>query len=295
MSEERPLNVFLCHSSNDKQKVRELYLRLVEDGFDIWLDDEKLLPGQNWDLEIRKAIKQADAVIICLSNASQQKKGYVQKEIHLALEIAIEQPEGAIYLIPARLEDCQISNYLSQWQWVNMFDENGYRRLYQSLIHRAKQLNLTIIESTERRTQRLKILGSIAVGIPIQSSASGDIYMNEDTDAIDIARSLLPQGVKGTDLFALKVKGDSMSDAMVNNGDIVIMKRTEQASNGDMVAIWLPERNETTLKYFYREKNGYRLQPANPSLEPIFISKDEPLEIKGKVLMVIRNAAIAHD
>jgi repressor LexA len=96
-------------------------------------------------------------------------------------------------------------------------------------------------------------------------------------------------GEKGTDLFALKVHGESMIDAMVNDGDIVIMKRTEQASNGEMVAVWLPARDETTLKYFYKEKDRYRLQPANPTMGPIFINKGEPLEIKGKVVMVIRS------
>ena len=82
-----------------------------------------------------------------------------------------------------------------------------------------------------------------------------------------------------------------MIDAMINNGDIVILKSTIVANDGDMVAIWLPERDETTLKYFYKEKDGFRLQPANPTMEPIFITKNEPLEIKGKVVMVIRKLA----
>jgi len=77
---------------------------------------------------------------------------------------------------------------------------------------------------------------------------------------------------------------------MVNDGDIVVMKPTGgiQPNNGEMVAVWLPERDETTLKYFFKEKEGYRLQPANPTMEAIHIDKDEALEIKGKVVMVIR-------
>jgi repressor LexA len=67
------------------------------------------------------------------------------------------------------------------------------------------------------------------------------------------------------------------------------MKSVQQANNGDMVAVWLPARDETTLKYFYKEKDQYRLQPANPTMGPIFIKKSEPLEIKGKVVMVIRS------
>ena len=136
---------------------------------------------------------------------------------------------------------------------------------------------------------KIPILGPIAAGLPIQVPAPGETYIGDELDGVDVTRSLLPVGEKGTELFALKVKGDSMIDAMVNDGDIVIMKRTEQASNGDMVAIWLPRQDETTLKYFYKEKDRYRLQPANPTMGPIFVNKNEPLEIKGKVVMVIRS------
>ena len=136
---------------------------------------------------------------------------------------------------------------------------------------------------------KIPILGPIAAGTPIQVPAPGETYIGDEIDGVDVARSLLPLGEKGTDLFALKVQGESMIDAMVNDGDIVIMKRTGQASNGEMVAVWLPARDETTLKYFYKEKDRYRLQPANPTMGPIYVNKGEPLEIKGKVVMVIRS------
>jgi repressor LexA len=142
---------------------------------------------------------------------------------------------------------------------------------------------------TGRNLVKVPILGPIAAGTPIQVPAPGETYIGDEIDGVDVARSLLPLGEKGTDLFALKVKGESMIDAMVNDGDIVIMKRTEQASNGEMVAVWLPARDETTLKYFFKEKDRYRLQPANPTMGPIFVNKEEPLEIKGKVVMVIRS------
>ena len=122
MTKVRKLKVFLCHSRDDKPKVRELYRRLVDDGFDAWLDEEKLMPGQDWDLEIRKAVRNADVVLVCLSNGSTTKAGYVQKEIRFALDIADEQPEGAIYLIPTRLEDCSVPSRLSRWQWVDLFN-----------------------------------------------------------------------------------------------------------------------------------------------------------------------------
>ncbi len=135
---------------------------------------------------------------------------------------------------------------------------------------------------------RVPVAGRIVAGEPIPVPASDFNYYDAEA-SVDIARTLLPGPDKTDDLFALEVEGESMIDAMVNDGDIVIMKPTGgEAKNGDMVAVWLPNRDETTLKYFYKEKDGYRLQPANPTMGPIMIKKDEPLEIKGKVVMVIR-------
>jgi repressor LexA len=102
---------------------------------------------------------------------------------------------------------------------------------------------------------------------------------------------LLPAREKTQDLFALEVQGDSMIDAMVNDGDIVIMKRAQQAENGEMVAVWLDDKDETTLKYFYKEPQGIRLQPANPNMTPIYVDNPASLRIMGKVVMVIRQLA----
>ena len=127
------------------------------------------------------------------------------------------------------------------------------------------------------------------MGLPLPEFDPAVSYMTDsESNAVEIARSLLPPKEKGDNLFALEVKGDSMIDAMINDGDIVVIKPTTDARNGEMVAVWLPLDNEATLKYFFKEKDRYRLQPANPVMKPIFIKKDEPLEIKGKVVMVIR-------
>jgi len=140
----RPLKVFLCHASGDKPTVRQLYKRLVQEGLDAWLDQEKLLPGQDWRLEIPKAVQEADVVVICLSNRSITKEGYIQKEIKFALDIADEKPEGTIFLIPARLEDCPVPERLNRWQWVDLFEENGYVRLLRSLKIRADKTGAVI-------------------------------------------------------------------------------------------------------------------------------------------------------
>ncbi len=137
---------------------------------------------------------------------------------------------------------------------------------------------------------RVPVMGPIVAGEPIPVPASDFAYYGSE-DSLEIATSLLPAPEKDRQLFALEVRGNSMIDAMVNDGDYVIMKpvaNNAEVRNGDMVAVWLPSRDETTLKYFYKEKEGYRLQPANPTMGPIMINKEEPLEIKGKVVMVIR-------
>ena len=138
-------------------------------------------------------------------------------------------------------------------------------------------------------TLRVPILGPIAAGIPLPELQPGVSFVTDnEAHAVDIARSMLPAKEKGDNLFALEVKGESMIDAMINDGDIVVMRPASEARNGEMVAVWLPRDNEATLKYFFKEKDRYRLQPANPTMKPIFIKKSDPLEIKGKVVMVIR-------
>lgn len=141
-----PLDIFLCHSSSDKSKVRALYQRLEKDGFNPWLDEENLIPGQEWQTEIQRAVRDSDVVIICLSNNSISKSGYVQKEIKYALDIADEKTEGTIFLIPLKLEECRVPERLGTWQWVNYFEETGYDRLLMALQARAWKLGLLIEE-----------------------------------------------------------------------------------------------------------------------------------------------------
>jgi len=156
-------------------------------------------------------------------------------------------------------------------------------------VSRGLRLTDKVNEIMQVTTDLLKIpiVGPIAAGPLLLVPEPGVNYFNEkEYEAVEIARSLLPTKEKGNDLYALSVKGDSMIDAMINDGDIVVMKPAQDARNGEMVAVRV--NDEYTLKYFYKEKNGYRLQPANPTMDPIILKKNEPVEIGGKVVMVIR-------
>ncbi len=180
-------------------------------------------------------------------------------------------------------ENCDISSTSVVNYYLDQLEKNGY-------IERDRKISrgVRLTQSSASSDMfRIPIMGVIQAGepIPIPSSDFGSFTAE---DSVEIAMSLMPAKEKGKDLFALQVQGESMIDAMVNDGDIIILKPVQEARNGEMVAVWLSERNETTLKFFYKEKDRYRLQPANPTMQPIYIKKDEPLEIKGKVVMVIR-------
>lgn len=135
---ERTLRVFLCHASQDKPAVRDLYQKLLAAGWiDPWLDEEKLLPGQDWDLEIEKAVEASEAVIVCISSRSITKEGYIQKELRKVLDSALEKPEETIFIIPLRLDDCELPRRLRTWHYVDYFPterrEWAFRRLLESL------------------------------------------------------------------------------------------------------------------------------------------------------------------
>src|SRR6266496_995507 len=134
------LRVFLCHSSGDKLAVQNIYWRLKACNVDPWVDKEKLLPGQDWDFEIQKAMRRSDVILICLSNDFIIKEGYGQKEIRLALNTVLEKPEGTIYLIPLKLEECELPERLKSLQAVNYFEEDGFDKLVSALKHRGKSL-----------------------------------------------------------------------------------------------------------------------------------------------------------
>jgi DNA-binding NarL/FixJ family response regulator len=165
MTETRKLRVFLCHSSTDKPIVRELYQRLNAEGWiDPWLDEKKLLPGQNWEMEIENVVETTDSVIICLSSNSVNKEGFIQKEIRKVLEISEQKPDGTIFVIPIRLDNCQPPQRLRPLHYADYFPHERkietFQLILQSLEVRLKTLlpvdvQQKISESDETAFMRL--------------------------------------------------------------------------------------------------------------------------------------------
>ncbi|NPA93485.1 MAG: winged helix DNA-binding protein [Chloroflexi bacterium] len=137
------------------------------------------------------------------------------------------------------------------------------------------------------RLVSIPVAGRIVASQPIPTFPEG--YTAEEN--IDVPESLLPATTKP--LYALEVQGDSMIDALIGDGDIVILEETQEAANGDLVAVWLKDSNASTLKQFYAEyQNGQikkvLLKPKHPTMKAIEIDDPSQVEIKGKVVLVIR-------
>jgi repressor LexA len=155
-----------------------------------------------------------------------------------------------------------------------------------NLIRRNRNISrgIELVGRAPVRSQMIEIpvLGSIAAGLPIPVPEDAVTF----DDTISLAPELAPDG--GRSLFALRVKGHSMVDALINDGDIVILRQQVTCENGETVAVWLRDEKETTLKKFFLEGDQVRLQPANVTMDPIYTRADN-IEIQGKLVSVVRS------
>jgi hypothetical protein len=129
----RPLRIFLLYARSDEKAVRRLYNRLNKAGASVWMDRKKLLPGQDWQSEIRQAIYSSDFVIVCLSKQFNKQGGYRHEELRIALEKASGLPDNLLLIIPVRLEECDMPEPLHRWQRVDLFEADGYKKLLSTL------------------------------------------------------------------------------------------------------------------------------------------------------------------
>jgi repressor LexA len=177
---------------------------------------------------------------------------------------------------------------------TSVVNYNLNKLVKEGFINRSQDVSrgIRIINEKEDKFERKRkdfsyvpIVGDIVAGQPVPIPDDTGYYYDEDSE-MAIPRSLIGNN-DPTDVFALRVNGTSMIDAMIADGDTVVLRRQSVAQNGEMVAAWLTERGETTLKYFYDEGDRIRLQPANPTMGPIMVDKDK-IQIQGRVLAVLR-------
>lgn len=161
---------------------------------------------------------------------------------------------------------------------LNKLAQAGYIRRHSDI---SRGIKFLTPQQKGKKLVYIPIVGVIAAGEPIPVPDTGNIIPHE---GVEVSEEL----VRGKqDVYALRVKGDSMLDALIGDGDIVLMHYGDNAENGDMVAVWLKEEQEVTLKRFFAEPNRIRLEPANRQMKPIYTAPDN-VEIQGKVVAVIR-------
>ncbi len=150
----------------------------------------------------------------------------------------------------------------------------------------SRGLEITDGSPTRRAPERVAIpvIGNIAAGAPLPV-ATPDGWHSENTETIGLPPELTPRDVE--ELYALRVKGTSMIDALVDDGDVVVLRAVRDAHDGEMVAAWIKSTEETTLKRFYREGDRVRLQPANSQMDAIMVPADD-VEVQGRVVAVFR-------
>ena len=173
------------------------------------------------------------------------------------------------------LKGCDISSTAVVQYHLDVLEKEGR-------IHRDPEIFRSIRLSLKKNTVQIPILGTIAAGTPIPVPNS-DNWSGQATETLE-----LPQDMVGNKpVFALRVKGQSMIDALIDDGDIVLMESADTAVNGEMVAVWLKDREEVTLKRIFIDSDKVLLKPANKTMKPIQQSLDN-VEIQGKVIGVIR-------
>jgi len=164
---------------------------------------------------------------------------------------------------------------------LNILEKKGYIRRHREV---SRGIELVARSQAPGGQLQVPIIGQIAAGepIPVPTADTWDVTASSET--LEVTKDLT-RGREG--VYALKVKGSSMVDALVNDGDLVLMEYVNSVENGEMAAIWLKAEKEATLKKFYAEAGRVRLQPANSQMQPIYVEPDN-VEIQGRVIAVIR-------
>jgi len=178
---------------------------------------------------------------------------------------------------------CKISSTSVVAYNLAKLEAAGYIRRHGDI---SRGIELLMNQRSHQHIVSVPIIGEIAAGepIPVPYSETWDTVASEE---LEITAELI-RGKHG--VYGLRVKGDSMIDALIKDGDIVLMEYVSNAENGDMVAAWLKAEKEVTLKRMFRENDRIRLEPANTQMQPIYTSS-ENVEIQGKVITVIRQLA----
>lgn len=313
-SENRPLRVFLCHSSHDKPAVRELYQKLrAEPWIQPWLDEEELYPGQDWNMEIEKAVEAADAIIVCLTKNSINKEGYIQRELRIVLDFADYKPEGTLYIMPVRLEECEPPRRLRAWQYADYFEgqrERALQRLLVSLKRRADSLELIFKKPALYRKpiKENKPIGENSLleslfnkhVIIVENSSLESLYnkhgiiLNNKSHSVHFLKPVddvnaLVGGKKYGWVKALSDNMNSSKPIPISENDFVLFYDSADADNNDIVIAFCSDGSgaqNLVVKRYSKTNQVLISEASTPVYAPIPI--DGNVRIIGVVIAVAK-------
>ncbi|MCA2921183.1 MAG: SUMF1/EgtB/PvdO family nonheme iron enzyme [Microcystis sp. M038S1] len=201
------IQIFLAHASEDKPAVLALHERLKQAGYKPWLDKKDLIPGQNWRSVIPKAIADSQLFIACLSQRSIAKQGFVQREFKMALNQYADRPPNSIYLIPLRLDECDIPDLrqeeyglnLRDLHWLDYWEEDGYEQLERAITHQfnpePEEPKKPVIVTPPLSVFNFEIVGVNAKGEQIKKESKQSQYFREDLgNGITLEMVAIPEG-----------------------------------------------------------------------------------------------------
>ncbi len=290
----RPLRVFLSHASEDKPQVRKVYGKLMELGIDAWLDEEELLPGQDWQLEIRRAVRRADIALVFLSKKAVTKAGYVQKELKQALDVADEQPEGAIFLIPVRLEECQVPDRLRHLHWVDLYEDQGWDLLLPALEKRAAEQEGVTQQEQKSILQNDELVTTRELKFPVAiTSTKGDIRnadLRREINEVAVCRSVpdVVYAVIDKTMFVSRDGAQTWTDLSFSAGRITV-------DHKDPATVYALLSNGLRVSNDYG--NRWRLVSSVPQFSH-FSSGEIEVHPTDSSILVMSNASdidISHD
>jgi len=181
-------------------------------------------------------------------------------------------------------DECRITSTSVVDYNLKVLEDRKYIRRNPKISRGMELLSLTAPAAERAEIATIPLVGQIAAGEPIP--VPDDLASGEFAETVEVSNALINGRSEG--LFALKVKGHSMVDALINDSDIVILRQAQTAENGETVAVWLKAERETTLKRFYHEGERVRLQPANVTMAPLYFDPAN-VEIQGKLVSVLRS------
>ncbi len=179
------------------------------------------------------------------------------------------------------LSGCAISSTSVVDYNLAILEREGYIRRHPGI---SRGIEIIGLSSGPGNNLKIPVIGQIAAGAPIPVPTPDTWDVTASAETLEVTEDLT-RGREG--IYALRVKGSSMIDSLINDGDVVLMQHVNVVENGETAAVWLKSEKEVTLKKVYREEKRIRLQPSNSEMEPIYVEPDN-VEIQGRVIAVIR-------